>query len=402
MKSILLFCFLFSSCSIMYKKLGGDFSHRPEEINQVLSHNAQKLIKESFTNIDLKKIEDLHMHVAGLGKGNTGLWVNPNMRKWWKHLGKYNRFNVYLSASGVKDIDKADQEYVARLVSLHKNLPFVFKSHIFGFDYHYKKDGTIDYHHSEFYVPNDYIVEISKKNPEYFVPVISVHPYKKGAVEELEKYAKKGVRHVKWLPNAMGMDPSDQSLERYYKTLIANNMTLITHTGEEKAVEGEAFQELANPLKLRYPLDLGVKIIMAHMSSRGQCKDYDHQNVKVECFDLFWRLFKEKKYEKNLFSEMSGLLIHARIGRPLDKLIEHPEVHHRIGYGSDYPLVAINFIYRTSQLHELGYLTEGEKEALNEIYGVNPLLFHYVMLRTVRHPKTKKRLTSEAFHSPFL
>ncbi|MDD0853158.1 amidohydrolase family protein [Halobacteriovorax sp. GB3] len=402
MKSILLLCFLFSSCSVMYKKLGGDFSHKPDEINQVLSQDAQKLIKESFTNIDLKKIEDLHMHVAGLGKGNTGLWVNPNMRKWWKHLGKYNRFNVYLSASGVQDIDKADQEYVTRLVSLHKNLPFVFKSHIFGFDYHYKKDGTIDYHHSEFYVPNDYIVELSKKNPEYFVPVVSVHPYKKGAIEELEKYAEMGVRHVKWLPNAMGMDPSDQSLERYYKTLIANNMTLITHTGEEKAVEGEAFQELANPLKLRYPLDLGVKIIMAHMSSRGQCKDYDHQNVKVECFDLFWRLFKEKKYEKNLFSEMSGLLIHARIGRPLNKLIEHPEVHHRIGYGSDYPLVAINFIYRTSQLYELGYLTEGEKEALNEIYGVNPLLFHYVMLRTVRHPKTKEKLTSEAFHSPFL
>lgn len=400
--TIFITVFLLTSCSLLYGNLGGKFNARPDEWNERLSPKAHELIEKSFQGIDMEKVVDLHAHVAGMGTDHSGLWLNPDMKKWWAHLGKYNRFNVYLSASGVENKNHADAEFVARLVDLQKNMPKKIKANILAFDYHYKKDGSIDYKHSEFYVPNSYVYDIALKHPGLFNAVVSIHPYKKNALIELEEYAKKGIRFVKWLPNAMGMDPSDKDIIPFYKMMMKYNMILLTHAGEEKAVEGESYQELANPLKLRLPLDLGVKVLVAHLASRGPCHDYDNNDVVVDCHDLFWRLFKDKKYEKNMFAEMSSLLIHARVGEPLYFLMEHPEFHHRIGYGSDYPLPAINWIYRTSQLLNMGLISSDEKKAYDEIYGVNPLLFHFVLNRNVRHPKTGKTLSAKAFESPFL
>lgn len=403
MKYCLLICTLFfASCALLYDNLGGKFTGAPSEWKTKLSPEAMRLIENSFTDIDMSKVEDLHAHIAGMGTDQSGLWLNPDMKKWWEHLGKFNRYNVYLSASGVKNKKHADREFVERLVSLQKNMPKTIRANILGFDYHYRKDGTIDYKHSEFYVPNEYVFNIAKKYPDYFRAVVSIHPYKINALEELEMYAKEGVRFVKWLPNAMGMDPADKDIIPFYKIMKKYDMVLLTHAGEEKAVEGEAYQELANPLRLRLPLDLGVKVLVAHLASRGPCHDDDNGGAVVDCYDLFWRLFKNKKYEKNMFAEMSGMLIHARVGEPLFFLMENPEFHGRIGYGSDYPLPAINWIYRTSQLLNMGLINSSEKKAYDEIYGLNPLLFHFVLSRNVRHPKTGQTLSAKAFESPFL
>lgn len=393
---------LFSSCSLLYGKLGGDYTHKPEEVTKSLSPNAVKLMEDAFEGIDLDKLIDQHVHIVGLGKGGTGIEVNKRMRMWWKHLGKYNRFNVYKSASGITDEEHADSQYIERLKDLLLNLryPNKIRSYIFAFDRHYNEDGTINEEHTEFYVPNEYAVKIASENADIFTPVISIHPYRKDSLEELEKWGKAGIKFVKWLPNAMGMDPANERIIPFYKMMKKYQMTLISHAGEEKAVEGDKYQELGNPLKLRLPLDLGLKVVIAHMASRGPCLDYDNNNEKIDCSKLFWRLFDDKKYEKNLFSETSSLLIYERIGEPLNEVIERSDIHHRLGYGSDYPLPGINWIYRTNVMQKMGYITKDERESLNEIYGYNPLLFHFVALRTVKHPKTGKKLNIEAFHYP--
>ncbi|EQC51443.1 amidohydrolase family protein [Bacteriovorax sp. DB6_IX] len=392
--------FLLSSCSLLYNKLGGDFDYEPEQIDAKLSPAAKKMVADAFEGIDEKKLHDMHFHVVGLGNSDSGIEINPMMKMWWKHLGKYNRYNVYMSASGVTDKENADQQYIDRIVRLHKYMPMKFKTHILAFDRHYNADGTINHEHTEFYIPNEYIWKISQKYPEYFVPVMSVHPYRKDALIELEKWAKRGVKYIKWLPNAMGMDPAAKRVIPFYKMMKKYNMILLSHAGEEKAVEGEAYQALANPLKLRVPLDMGLKVLMAHLASRGKCKDYDNGDKVVDCFDLFWRMFHNKKYDDLLYSEISSLLIYERLGKPLDVILSNPQVHNRVGYGSDYPLPAINWIYRTTDLEEKGYITAEEKEIVDEIYRLNPLLFHFVLSRIVKHPKTGQKFTKEAFYKP--
>src|SRR4029434_10757782 len=103
--------------------------------------------------------------------------------------------------------------------------------------------------------------------------------------------------------------PSNPAIEPFYRKMKEHKMILLSHAGEEQAVEAEEDQRLGNPLLLRKPLDLGVRVIIAHAASLGSCDDLDNRNEKkLECFDLFLRLMNERKYVGVLFGEISAML----------------------------------------------------------------------------------------------
>ena len=64
--------------------------------------------------------------------------------------------------------------------------------------------------------------------------------------------------------------------------------------------------------------------------------------------------------------------------------------------GSDYPLPAINVVIQMP-LVKRGYITADERECLNEIYNYNPLLFDFVLKRTLKLPGTAKRMPASVF-----
>jgi predicted TIM-barrel fold metal-dependent hydrolase len=255
---------------------------------------------------------------------------------------------------------------------------------------------------TEIFTPNDYVMTIFKKYPNVFVPTISVHPYRKDALITLEKYHKQGAKFIKWLPNSMGIDPSSPLLDSYYEKVKELDMVILSHVCYEAAVDGGEFQKLGNPLLFRKPLDLGVKIIMAHCASLNESLDLDHpENGQVDNYQLFLRLMKEEKYKNNLWGEISAITQYNRLDSPLKSLLEHPELHKRLVNGSDYPLPGINFLIRSKNLFTLGYITKEERMAINEIYAINPLLFDFVLKRTLKHPKTKQKFAHTVFENPF-
>ena len=67
------------------------------------------------------------------------------------------------------------------------------------FDKFYEKDGTPNEAKTTFYIPNDYSFMMAREHPEYFHPVGSVNPYRKDALEELERCHRNGVTIIKWL-----------------------------------------------------------------------------------------------------------------------------------------------------------------------------------------------------------
>ncbi len=86
-----------------------------------------------------------------------------------------------------------------------------------------------------------------------------------------------------------------------------------------------------------------------------------------------------------------------RAGSPLRTILEREDLHERLVNGSDYPLPAINFLIRTSALEKAGYITTEERGCLNEIYDYNPLLFDFVLKRSLKLPGTTKRLPATVF-----
>lgn len=396
--SIIFFSMFFYYLPKGIHKIAGNFKYSPGELQEHMRPRTQNFILEKFENMDLSRLVDIHVHVVGLGAGDTGIWVNEEMREGFNFY-KRLQYVVYLNASGIQDESFADSEYIERLIALQDGMDKRIKSFILAFDKHYKKNGEVDLAASSFFVPNQYIFDLAKKYPKYFIPVISIHPYRKDALERLHYWGERGVKVLKWLPNAMGIDPKDPFIRSFYLIMKSYNMILLTHTGFEKAVEGEAHQKLGNPLRLRFPLSLGVKVVMAHMASLGECVDDEVENKKIDCFDLAIRMLDDERYEGLLFGEISALTLYTRVPF-LGKILRRQDLHSRLIFGSDYPLPAINFLYRTGALVNLGYLDGDEKEMIDEIYSFNPLLFDYILKRTVVDPLTKKKFLEETFYIP--
>ncbi|HJQ34620.1 MAG TPA: amidohydrolase family protein [Pyrinomonadaceae bacterium] len=383
----------------LLKHVGGAFTHRPEELKGRLSQRASQLVEASFADVNHARLVDYHTHVAGVGAGGTGNRVNPKMRT-WRHPFHRAKFAIYLSAAGVEDLNRADAEFAERLVRLVSHIEPRGRYRLLAFDKHYRQDGTVNEEKTEFYVPNEYVFDLAARHPELFEPVISVHPYRADAVEELERWAARGGRMVKWLPNAMGIDPSDSACDPFYSKMKELGLVLLSHGGEEKAVEAEEDQKLGNPLLLRRALEHGVRVIVAHCASLGENEDLDDPDGKrVHNFRLFMRLMREKSYEGLLFGDISAMTQFNRIGEPLSTVIESEELHGRLVNGSDYPLPAVNLLIRTGPLVRAGYITAEEGASLREIYGFNPLLFDYVLKRSLRLPGTKRRLPPRVFES---
>ena len=63
-----------------------------------------------------------------------------------------------------------------------------------------------------------------------------------------------------------------RSVIRFTKKMKELDLILLSHGGEEKAVEADEDQKLGNPLLLRRALDHGVKVIVAHCAGLDRTK----------------------------------------------------------------------------------------------------------------------------------
>jgi uncharacterized protein len=382
-------------CLIHY--IGGAFAQKPQELSSRISQRAAELIKRAFDDIDPERLVDHHVHIAGLGSNGSGAFVNAKMRT-WRHPFHRLKFKVYMSSAGADDERTADAQLVQRLADLVEGIPHHGKHRLLAFDKHYRPDGSVDLEKTEFYTPNEYVFRLAEQQPDKFVANISVNPYRPDAIAELEKWARRGARVVKWLPNAMGIDPSDARCDSFYAKLKELDLILLSHGGEEKAVEAEEDQKLGNPLLLRRALDHGVKVIVAHCAGLGTNEDLDSPDRRqVDNFDLFLRLMDEKRYQGLVFGEISAMTQFNRLGKPLTTILQREDLHERLVNGSDYPLPAVNVLIRTRPLVRYGYITESEGRLLSEIYGYNPLLFDFVLKRAMKLPGTQRCLPAAVF-----
>ncbi len=349
-----------------------------------LSDEAKALAARAWEGLTPQQVLDCHVHVVGLGTGGTGCEVNPKLQS-WASPAEALKFSVYLGAAGITEPERADAQYMELLQRYADTAPHG-RFLLFPFDKAHDEQGAPLDAESEFFTPNDYVARLAKAAPSLFVAAASVHPYRKDAVDALERAAADGAVAVKWLPNAMNIDPGSPKCDAFYAALERLGLPLITHAGEEKAVHAEERQRLGNPLLLRRPLEKGVRVVVAHCASLGQNPDLDKGEgaAWLDNFDLFVRLMEEKQWEGRLFGEVSAVTLWNRLGKPLEVLLGSPQLQARCVNGSDYPLPAVNVLMQTRPLVSAGYLSAVERELLNEIDRHNPLLYDFVMKRTLK------------------
>jgi len=357
-----------------------------------ISPGAKQLLRDAFDGLGPEGFVDYHVHMISRE-------VHADWLSWW-HPIQRARTMIYLSAAGVELNDTVVQDYELRLLELIRNTSGKGRYHILAFDRNYGPDGKVNLDETPLYVPNAFVMDLAQRHPHLFVPVISVHPYRADATEELERWARQGCRHVKWLPNVMGIDPASEQVEPFYRKMRDLDMILMSHTGDESALDVDS-QHFGNPLLLRKPLQMGVRVVALHSGSDGLGTDLDSPDrEQVPNLDLFLRMLENPLYDGLLFGEISAMVFYRHVEGPLLRLFEREDLHHRFINGSDYPVPGINAAIRTSTLADAGLITDEERLYLNEIYSYNPLVFDFVVKRTLRHPETQRRLPLSMFRVP--
>jgi mannonate dehydratase len=301
------------------------------------------------------------------------------------HPIQFLQRKFYMNAACTQEVH-IDQSYVERLLNLVSEFRPGYKLLLYAFEQAHDESGKPLPERSTFYVPNDYVLNLAHRYPKHFEWVCSIHPYRPDALTALDSAIANGARAVKWLPSAIGIDPTSPKCDAFYKRLAQHNLPLICHAGDEKAVEGIGLTGAGNPLKLRRALDAGVRVIVAHCASIGDDIDLDkgEHGPRVTSFELFARMMREERYQTHLFGDISAITQINRSTDILRTLIEHQEWHDRLLNGSDYPLPGVLPLISPRKLAEAGLLPPSSVTILDEIQTYNPLLFDFVLKRLLR------------------
>ena len=318
--------------------------------------------------------------------GDDGPWIGEQMRSPLRNPLQYARYRVFLNASCVRrQSEDASGAFLDRLLACHRATAPGSRLMLLAFDQVYDEGGRARPETTAFHVPDTYARIVAARYPGELAWAASVHPYRADAVEALDAAAADGARAVKWLPNAMGIDPASPSCDRFYETLARHRLPLLTHGGRERAVRGTGDDTLGNPLRLRRALDHGVRVIVAHCASFGAGVDLDAGpgGSAVPNLDLFTRLMDDPRYEHLLMGDVSALTQANRFPDALGAVLERKEWHGRLLNGSDYPLPGVPALYDLERMAEHGFLAADAVPVLEAIQDHNPLMFDFVLKRTV-------------------
>jgi len=271
---------------------------------------------------DPESIIDMHCHTAGIGAGGSGCFVSPALMRSWK-------YGIYLRAFGVTERELLEEGDALILRRLSENLAGsrrVAAAVILALDGVVGEDGAPDVSRTEMFIPNEFLAAQTRRYPNLLFGA-SVNPLRRDALQRLEQAAQSGAVLIKWLPAIQQIDPAQERLTPFYLKLKELGLPLLSHTGAESSFT-RTHDELGDPERLRLPLSLGVTVIAAHAASNGRNRGESNH-------ERFLRLCRAYP---NLYADISALTQLNRLGH-LQRLLGHQELHGRLLYGTDMPLL---------------------------------------------------------------
>ena len=244
-------------------------------------------------------------------------------------MKKTLKYGMYRRAFSVKPSDleeHGDALVVRRIAEKLAESRYVAGAVVLALDGAVDGKGELDRERTELYVPNDFVHREARKHPNLHYGA-SVNPLRRNALELLDKEAARGAKLIKWLPNIQLFDPADPRLDLFYRKLSRLKLPLLTHGGSEEAFSTST-DEYGDPARLKRALALGVTVIVAHAASLG--RSVGEGNME--------RLLRLARAHSNLYIDISAMTQINRRGH-LRKLLRHADLHDRLLYGTDMPLL---------------------------------------------------------------
>jgi hypothetical protein len=262
---------------------------------------------------------DMHVHVVGNGSGGSGCWLH--VTGWHRPLAALMLRQVGLPASAMRgDLEGL---LVERLLNMVRGSSLGAAVILAQDDVH-DENGKVMPGVGSFYVPNDYVLGLARKHPE-FLPAVSIHPARPDALEELDRCLAAGAVMMKCLPNCQNINCADRRLTKFWERMAEAKLPLLAHTGGEHTLP-VVRREYADPRILTLPLEIGVTVIAAHSATKSGFTDPEYFHIFAEMTRQF----------PNLYGDTSAFNVPLR-GRHIRKCLAEP-LAARMLHGSDFPV----------------------------------------------------------------
>ena len=262
----------------------------------------------------------MHVHMVGNGSAGSGGWLR--LTGWHRWLARFMVRQLGFPANVIDgDLESVYSHHLLKLVRESTSLDAIV---LLAHEQVYDPDGTPRRDLGSMYVPNDVVLDLADRHPE-FLAGVSIHPARRDALEELERCIERGAVLMKCLPNCQNIDPSDVRYRRFWERMAEARLPLLAHTGGEHTVP-EVNRRLADPKLLRLPLECGVTVIAAHCATKSGPTDRDF-------FDDWVKMLAEFP---NLYGDISAMVSLNRCAHLRDCL--RPEIAPRVLHGSDFPV----------------------------------------------------------------
>ncbi|WP_293647473.1 amidohydrolase family protein [Thiolapillus sp.] len=260
--------------------------------------------------------------------------------------------------------DRPWETYVQAMAEAVRNSTYVEKTCLFGVDSRVDARGRETHRDRTVCAGNSDVIEVAHRYPDQFIPFFSINPLRPDALDLIDEYVEKGCAGAKFLQNYWQVDLNDEALVPYYRKLRDLRLPLIVHIGSEFAIESKKQYEGSNMLRL--PLQAGVTVIAAHMGL-GQIghwrAPWRNLSQNPVWFDRdYFHILEMLEVHENLYGDLSAMLLPLR-ARALKHLAGQQQVHHKLLFGTDYP-VPFTIRFNTHRL---------EREEKKRIAGIqNP------------------------------
>ena len=263
---------------------------------------------------------DFHVHLFGVGTGETGCRVSEEARNHWNYW-------FLRKLLGLRE-KHLDQDFVSALVRQLRHSS-TDKAVLLAHDGRYNSAGHFDKTTTSIYVPNAYLFRVVAQHQDLFVPCASINPKRRDAFDELDRCAEAGARVLKIHPPIQDVDPFEGRFRPFYRRIADHGILLMVHTGMEPApgVVGHTFSD---PARLAPALEEGCTVVAAHAGTGGffdKKEDYQHflPNL-VRLMHRFPNLYCDASYTASML-----------YWRELPRLLEEGIVFERMIYASDWP-----------------------------------------------------------------
>lgn len=270
---------------------------------------------------------DIHMHLLSSEVKFDRIYDKLAIKFFAKKMG-VNPQNL---------IDNPYQEYTNSLVNNIRTSKYISKTVLFGVDERVDSKGKTLHKDITVCATNEDLLKLYQDNSDVIIPFFSINPMRPDALDLIDKYSELGFKGAKFLQNYWGVDTRDKKYRPYFEKLKEKDLPLIVHVGSESSVHSEKSCETIE--MVNHPLEVGVKVIAAHMALDYQplhifkALSKNSKNFNQDYYTLLEMLNKHD----NLYADISAILTPVR-AKVLPHLSEQLHIHEKLLFGTDYPV----------------------------------------------------------------